>query len=105
MRSVWGSGAGDVYIATQFRVLEFNGTDFDEVYEATAINRGAELHGTGPNDIWFVRSTDLGDASHFDGSQWKRVRIGAVDLSSVWAVEGGPVYAAGQGGAIVRLDR
>lgn len=65
--------------------------------------------GTSARDVWAVGG-DPGDGSgpfvlHFDGARWKRLRTGhSGDLWWVHAFPGGPVFAGGKDGLILRFQ-
>ncbi len=66
--------------------------------------------GTGPDDVWSVGG-DMRDGSgplvvHYDGAAWTRVPTGETsgDLWWVYGFEGGPVFAGGSGGRILKYE-
>jgi len=84
--SVWGSGAGDVWVAGTRTLMHFDGTRWAVVPTNTNDGFGA-LQGSSAHDVWALKN---GILQHYDGRRWTTVNTG---LGQVW----GNVFAAGAG--------
>ncbi len=82
-------------------------------FGATAQHEAAaflSVGGTGPDDVWLVGAqptpTSPPLALHWDGAGWTAVDTKILhDLWWVHAFPGGPVFMAGGGASVVRIDR
>ena len=106
LRSVWGSGKGDVYAVGGKAALHFNGIKWKEVNLDT---RPAGLHlasvwGSGPKDVVMVgnyttsSSVSAGVSFQYDGTTWTHTELTANETEILTAVGGsgaGEVYAFG----------
>ncbi len=102
---VWGSG-GEVWAGGPGHLMHFDATTWwtEVIIDSYVFYR--PLWGTGPNDVWVGRSGEFGapnDIVHWDGLGWTRYRD--VASSPIVAIHGigSTVYAAGQGGELLKL--
>ncbi len=100
LRGIWGSSADDAWaVGTRGTLLHWNGTqwtreDGDEDYTLN------DVWGSAGDHVWAV-GTD-GAILFFDGSSWERQSSGNTsNFNAVWG-SAGFVWAAGEGGAILR---
>ncbi|MFL5356371.1 hypothetical protein [Archangium sp.] len=95
VRSIWGSGSGDVWFAGANLHHWHDGALELRLAPAQALYG---LHGTGANDVWAVGAQ--GSSLHWNGSAWSEVPTGVEeDLHGVWAYTSQDAFAVGQEGA------
>lgn len=81
-------------------------------FEPTAHHEAAafmSVGGTGANDVWVVGAQPAPNAApvalHWNGSEWKAIDTKILhDLWWVHAFDNGPVFAAGGGASVVKID-
>ncbi|MBT8494421.1 MAG: hypothetical protein KJO07_15300 [Deltaproteobacteria bacterium] len=101
--SIWGTGAGEVYLVDTFELNQYDGSTWTEIDLDTG--GGEQVWGTGPDDVWVM--TDSYELAHFDGTSWELVETGddfVGDLAAVWGPEPDDLWAAGTAGSVARYN-
>jgi hypothetical protein len=120
LRSVWGSGPGNVFVATSpvpcmgelnapcpdqpALVLHYDGTRWTTMPLGADHNVGlTDIWGSGPGDVWAVGSQRK--VYRYDGSSWTRMSLpGQIGtLTALWGRSSNDLFAI-SGGAVVRFD-
>ncbi len=97
-RSVWASGAQDVWLACD-QLLHYDGAGFTSFNVA-----GGELSGSGPSDVWAL-GAQAGSVAHWNGQAWITTATAvAGSLRAIWARSAMEVWAVGDYGALERYD-
>jgi len=82
--SVWGTGGNNVYATTDNQVYHYNGSNWQKIYEYTAIE-SPHL-----NPIWGSSASDIfvggaGVMLHYNGTAWATMEIGTeLYITAIW---------------------
>lgn len=104
LRSVWGSGAADVFVVgTQSTLLHFDGGSWTSQRESSAEDLNA-VWGNGPTDVFAAAATGL--TYHYDGEEWTGLVTDVEPLRGLWGIDAINVFAVGgaQNGAIFQYN-
>ena len=106
---IWGSGADNVYAVDGDLMLRYDGGSWTVVETGLKLKAYSGIWGSGPGDIFVVGGATgfagkvWGRIYHYDGSSWSDVGPPCVNgLTAVWGSSGQDVYAAGDGGVVLR---
>ena len=100
---VWGSGAGDVFVAGERgTVFHFDGDSWSKMATPSATTPLVTVSGSGPSNVYGVGGRGQGAIWHYDGSDWGDVTPddGSPGLMGVHTSSGAPVLVAGEEGYV-----
>jgi hypothetical protein len=90
---VWGSSPGNVWAVGTEQILHYSGGKWDAV--ADDMSSRNTVWGSSASNIW--AGGDGGNAFHYDGGQWSRVKIETpANLERIWGTSAGDVWAIGK---------
>ena len=99
---VWGTSDSDVFaVGTSGNVFRFNGQSWSRMASPTG-NTLLDVWGLAPDDVYAV---GVGVALRYDGTSWRALPgTEAAELWAVWGTDRSHIFAAGQNGALFRLE-
>ena len=111
LRSLWGNGAGHMYVAGWGRppVSRWDGAAFSAVLPV-GLKDGPfgpnAIRGSGPADLWI---NSVQEALHFDGARWTEhtfgTQLGEDALEEVWPMGDGTAYVLARKGSRTSVKR
>ncbi len=106
MDAIWGSSPESLYLASERRLLKYNGVGWLEW-----TTNSLDWHFPGPRAMWGSGEDDVfvaggeGRVFHFDGDSWLETPTPIEeDLFTLWGNGPSDVYAGGRYGAVIHYD-
>jgi hypothetical protein len=92
----WGFAPNDLYAVSGESLLHWDGTAWTDIDFAGAISPTdlTSVWGSSRDDLWLGDSSN-GQVFRWNGTAWSTEITPAVQVSDLWGVAGGPVYAGG----------
>jgi len=99
---VHGTGPNNVFAAGISGVLHYNGTAWGLMATPSVTSNFAAVWANSPNSAYLVGLNEK--IYRYNGSSWKEMASGVVDMMGVWGTSDQDVYAVGSGGMILHFD-
>ncbi len=102
LSDVWGATGSAIYaVGSNGTVLNYGGSSWTTMSSGTTVSLSG-VFGSSATSVWAVG--DAGLIRYWNGSTWatQGAAVTTQDLKDVWAADASNVFAAGNGGAILR---